>query len=113
MKYTAILVYLNRFIMGATLLLYLTIFLGLYAQIVLGGFQLLSGLILLFFWPRLNTLAKRNLKWYWITVILYGALCLLCMHFHIECGVFVYIILPMSIAGYFSYVLESFKKNEL
>ena len=49
-----IIYYINKIILLLTAILYITIFYGLYAQIVLGFIQVLSSLILLFFWKRIN-----------------------------------------------------------
>ena len=102
--------------MGATLLLYLTIFLGLYAQIVLGFFQVIVALVLLGFLGKLSKKLTKHLIVYWIIVLLYGLLYLLEVKiFNImgDLWWFVIVVVPMSIAGYFTYVLESLKKNEL
>ena len=54
MKNIKLLVKTNRVIFGITLLLYLTIFLGLYAQIVLGVFQVITALVLAMSWTKLT-----------------------------------------------------------
>mgnify|MGYP000226998341 FL=1 len=58
MKYLA---YFNRFIFGATIMLYATFFLGLFAQIILGGFQVFASFFLLFFYKRIQKIYKKHL----------------------------------------------------
>lgn len=112
MKYINIPVYLNRFIMGATGMLYLTVFLGLYAQILLGGFQLITALILLFFLSKFSEKQKKMLSIYWGIVLAYGLLWMTdtFSNWNDIPIVFVLIIIPLSIAVYFTVILESLKK---
>ena len=53
-------------------LLYITIFLGLYSQIVLGALQLISALILFLYWNKFSNKTKKQLTVYWCLSILYG-----------------------------------------
>ncbi|MDT7832246.1 hypothetical protein RQM59_07630 [Flavobacteriaceae bacterium S356] len=109
MKYINIPIYLNRFIFGITALLYLTIVYGLYAQIVLGGFQLITAFILLFLLPKLTNKQKNNLLKYWLIVVAYGLLWftgLFSASIEFWIG---FIIIPLSIAIYFTVILESLK----
>lgn len=62
----------NKAVLIITILLYLTIYLGLYAQIVLGVVQVLSSFLLLFFWKSISKNNKNKLYMYWIIIILYG-----------------------------------------
>ncbi len=115
MKYINIPVYLNRFILGTTLMLYVTIFYGLYAQIVLGGFQLITAFVLLFFWMKLKKKQRERLLKYWSFVLLYGVLWVT-EFFNILKGDFgsiiTYVLIPLSIAGYLTFILESLKANK-
>lgn len=110
MKYINIPVYLNRVILGITGILYLTIILGLYAQIVLGGFQLLSGLILLICWRKLAREDRKTLLIYWSLVLLYGFFWSIGAFDKLKnFGVLIYIFIPLGIAAYFTFFLESLK----
>ena len=112
MKNADIPVYINRFFMLTTLVLYLTVFWGLLAQIFLGAFQVLTGLFLLFFLNRIPEKIKKHLMYYWISVLIYGAFYLINRFESFEdYWVLSIILVPMGIAGYFTYILESIKKQ--
>lgn len=115
MKYINIPIYLNRFIFGITLVLYVTIFYGLYAQIILGGFQLITAFTLLFFWMKLTKKQRERLLKYWVFVVVYGLLWVT-EFFNSLKGDFIwiviYILIPLSIAGYLTYILESLKTRK-
>ncbi|MBU3010639.1 hypothetical protein KO506_04460 [Polaribacter vadi] len=113
MKYIIYLVYLNRFIFGATIILYATIFLGLMAQIILGGFQLLTAIFLMFLYNRINQSRIQQQIIYWCFVIAYGLLWFLDLinpnsDFY---GFVFYILIPLSIAGFFTFILESIREE--
>lgn len=105
-----IITYLNRFILGSTLLLYMTVFLGLYAQIVLGAFQVISFLVLLLFYNSHNILSKYHLIIYGCITALYGLSCFIISEYfnNLDEDFFIlqYIIIPMLIASFFTYMLE-------
>ncbi|WP_456440481.1 hypothetical protein [Psychroserpens sp.] len=102
---------INKFAIIITLALYLTLVFGLYAQIVLGAIQVISSLLLILFWKKLSKKSKVKLFIYWTLVSVYG----ICWHsdwniFSQEIIiVFGIIIIPMSIAGYFYYILKETK----
>ncbi|WCO00987.1 hypothetical protein [Psychroserpens ponticola] len=102
---------INKVSLIITFVLYLTIFLGMYAQMVLGALQIISALILFFFWKQLSKNSKEKLYIYWTIVTIYG-LCWLMdwkgynEYFTIVFGI---MIVPMSIATYFVYILKSIK----
>lgn len=103
--------YLNKFVLITTLVFYLTIFLGLYAQIALGAVQLLSALILFLYWKVFSKKTKKQLYIYWLIVALYGVLCLFDWK-NINNGFIIilgFIVIPMLIAGYFFYIINSVK----
>ena len=63
---------INKFLVIATSILYLTIYLGLYAQILLGAVQLLSALGILFLWKHYNNKQQKHIILYWILTLCYG-----------------------------------------
>lgn len=102
---------INKISFIITLVLYLTIVFGLYAQIVLGAIQVLSSLFLIIFWKKISKKSKEKIFIYWILVSIYGV----CWFsdwanfdetFTIIFGV---MIVPMSIATYFFYILKETK----
>lgn len=111
MKNINIIVYLNRFIFGTTIILYATIFLGLMAQIVLGGFQVLSAIILVFFHKRFEPRRRKQLIIYWCFTLFYGVLWYADLKNPSNdfFEMLFYVLIPLSIAGYFTYIIESLK----
>lgn len=114
MKYINILKKLNRALIVATIVMYVTIYFGLLIQIVLGAYQLLLAFVLLFFMKSFSKKGKNKLLIYWAVVLLYGTVWLFNIDVGLEAylGVIFYIILPMIIALYFSFFLESLDKKE-
>ena len=102
---------INKVVFILTLVLYVTLYFGLLSQILLGGIQVLSAAILFFSWKIFNAKTKEYLKLYWVITTLYS----ICWLFKWESFndtfiiIFGVIILPMSIAGYFLYILNSIK----
>ncbi|SEE34242.1 hypothetical protein SAMN04487765_2204 [Tenacibaculum sp. MAR_2010_89] len=115
MKYINILKKLNRVLIVTTIVMYLTIYLGLLVQVILGAYQLLIAFVLLFFIKNFSKKSKNKLMIYWLVVLLYGMVWIIDMDVNLGgyLGVILYIILPMIIALYFSYFLESLRiKNK-
>ena len=115
MKYINIPIYLNRYILGITGILYLTIFYGLYAQIILGGFQLITAFTLLFFWVKLTKKQRERLLKYWVFVAVYGLLWVTAFLDGLKGDlgwVIAYILIPLSIASYLTFILESLKTRK-
>ncbi|WP_431164876.1 hypothetical protein [Tenacibaculum halocynthiae] len=115
MKYINILKKLNRVLIVTTIVMYLTIYFGLLIQMVLGVYQLLTAFILLFYIKKITSKDKYKLLIYWGAVLLYGMGWLVSFDISLGnyVGVIFYIILPMIIALYFSYFLESLRtKNK-
>ena len=103
---------INKVILIATLLLYLTIFLGLYSQIVLGTIQVLSSLALIFFWKRIAIKQRQQLIGYWIVTILYGLIAIPFWDYFDNStltSILTIMIIPMSIAIYFFSILHQIK----
>jgi hypothetical protein len=88
--------------------LYLTIFFGLYAQIVLGGIQILTALSIFFIWNRLKKEHKKQILFYWLLVILYGIGWLRETNLN-DFWWLGFILIPMSIATYFVWLLNNIK----
>ncbi len=95
-----------------TLILYATFILGLYAQIILGFSQVLTGIVLLFFIKKFSKENQTRLKYYWGFVLSYGFLWSIdFLNFYDDLWVVSLIILPLSIAIYFTFILESIKRE--
>ena len=109
MKYIIILRYVNRAFFALTLCLYVTILLGLYAQVVLGAYQLLVGLILLFFLKKLSIKPKNGILIYWFVVSIYFVITYTLNKVAKDFPVINFMIIPMLIASYFTYILETMK----
>lgn len=99
---------INKIVLIITIVLYLTIIFGLYAQIVLGVIQILTAISLLFLLNSLKKEQKLQLLIYWLLVILYG----IRWYIKIDLKDFWWlgiIVIPMCIAGYFLYILRHIK----
>jgi len=103
----------NKAILIITIILYLTLILGLYSQIVLGAIQVITSIILLFYWKRIEQKIKTKLYKYWIMISVYGLLWLINWDSSIEFYVFVLgiIAIPLSIAMYFFFILKKIYKQ--
>lgn len=113
MKYIKIIKNINRVLLAFTLVLYITIFLGLYSHIVLGAFQLLVGISLFYFWNRIQLKHKHRLMIYWFLVVLYGILTFFKVFPKFNNSeIFQFMIIPLTLAGYFTYLLEKFNLKE-
>ncbi|WP_299127261.1 hypothetical protein [uncultured Winogradskyella sp.] len=98
----------NKISLIITGVLYLTIVLGLYAQVVLGGIQIISAIGLAFFWNKFNSKHKRQFALYWILVLTYGFGWYLKIDLN-DLWWFGIILIPMSIAIYFVWFLNNIK----
>ncbi len=97
-----------------TLLLYVTIIFGMYAQIILGALQLISGLIVIFYLNKLSNKSREKIYIYWILVFLYViAWNLDWQNFDkYILSIIIPFVIPMLIACYFVYTLR-IAKTEL
>ena len=102
---------LNKIVIISTVVLYVTLIFGLYAQIVLGATQVLSALILFLFWKNFNNKTKEQLYIYWTLVIIYGVFWLIDLDAFNETFIIIFgiMVIPMAIAGYFYYIINSIK----
>ncbi|WP_299225085.1 hypothetical protein [uncultured Psychroserpens sp.] len=108
-----IIYYINKFVLITTLALYFTLFLGLYAQIVLGIVQVISSFLLVFIWEKIKANTKERLFIYWALISTYGTCWLFdWKNFNQDILViFGIIIIPISIAIYFFYILKTTKNH--
>lgn len=112
MKYLNILIWINRIVLTITIILYATLILGLYAQIVLGFTQVLSAVILLFFVKQFSLKNQNRITIYWGITLFYGLLYLADLFDKLDSlWVVMLILIPLSIAGYFTYIIESLRKE--
>ena len=63
---------INQIILLITIILYVTIYLGMILQILLGGIQIISALILFRYWKQIPQKIKEYLNIYWVITIVYG-----------------------------------------
>ncbi len=106
--------YINKIILLLTAVLYMTIFYGLYAQIVLGLVQVISSIILLFFWKTIKEKQKNKIYIYWAIIIVYGSCWLMGLenNFNTFMWILGLIIIPLTIAVYFFTILNQINNNK-
>lgn len=109
MRNINILVYLNRFAVVITALLYITVVYGMIAQLFLGIFHIITAIGLLTFWSKLTVKHKRLLLTYWLIVGLYTLLVTNGVLFFSTWNWIGIIVFPLLIAFYFTYFLESIR----
>lgn len=105
---------INKIALILNLLLYLTFFYGLYAQIILGTLQILTAIIVFFFWKKIPKKSKERIYIYWGLVTIYSLFWVFDMNnfnniYSLLIGM---ILIPMSIAIYFVITLR-FTKNTI
>ncbi|AXO81385.1 hypothetical protein DZC78_13630 [Olleya aquimaris] len=105
--------YFNKIILITTAIFYLTIILGLYAQIALGIIQILSAIGILVLWKNYDYNQKKHLKTYWLFVIIYGLRWLFFKESVDDIWLLDIIILPMTLAVYFVWILHKLKEITL
>ena len=104
---------INKWSFIITLLLYTTFYGGLMAQMVLGGIQIIFGIILLCLWNSLTKPLRMHISLYWTLVILYGISWLLLEPSYTDFLFFMYyMLIPMSIAVYFVYITYLIKNKK-
>ncbi len=101
--------YINLVSFTITLLLYITIFYGMIAQVFLGTIQVILALILLLYWKTLKSRQKKLLAVYAFVAILYGLLWLTDI-VNTDFAIAFITVIPMSIAAYFLYITAQIKK---
>ena len=101
---------INTIAFYATLLLYLTVYFGMLAQILLGIIQVLSALVLTYEIENKSAYAKKHLTIYWIVTIIELALFFLEQYVYessndaIELSLMIFF--PMAIAIYFFIIMR-------
>lgn len=97
-----------------TIALFITIYFGLLAEILLGAIQVISSLLVLFYWKELQEKQKDKLRYYWIITGIYLTLWLFDWGFLNDWFLFIVGIglIPMGIATYFLMILKSIRKEE-
>ena len=95
---------INKWSYIITLVLYLTLFLGMYAQIALGFIQIILALIIFVRWNEMSILNKKLLVFYWIIVSTYGVSYIIINYYDWDVNfVICLLVIPMTIATYFVY----------
>ena len=104
---------INKWSFIITLILYLTIYLGLLAQILLGFFQVIIAVIVSCNWKKLNHKNKQHLLIYWSLASSYGLLLLTSVNTinNFIILILLFCLIPMSIAAYFVYITYLIKKS--
>lgn len=105
----------NKVLMIITCLLLFTVYLGMYAEILLGASQVISCLILFGNWSKLHEKDKTNILIYSSLVFIY----FLIWYFFDVLGtadefykvVIWIIVIPMLLAFYFTSIIETIKKR--
>jgi len=103
--------YLNKIAFIITLLLYMTIVYGMFSQMFLGGIQVISAAILFLSWSKFSKKTKEHLSIYWVLSSIYGICWLFEWKSFDETFIIIFgiMVLPMAIAAYFLYILNSIK----
>ena len=104
---------INKWSYGITLVLYLTIYLGLIAQIVLGIIQVLLAVYLLIRGWKNNNI-KEMLGLYFVLTLIYFLASFILLSYEIGNEIMVYLfamIIPMAIASYFLFITSQIHKK--
>ncbi|KOS07636.1 hypothetical protein AM493_17495 [Flavobacterium akiainvivens] len=100
--------YINFFALGITLLLYVTLFLGMFAQLILGSLQLLlAAIITIAYYEKLNERCKKLLLRYWafaLAAVFIALVTWLAYEDNTTATVLFIFVIPMCVACYFVYV---------
>jgi len=102
---------INLVFYSLTLALYLTILLGMYAQVVLGAVQIILAFVLLAHWKKLYAKSQRLLNVYLFIVLVYGTyMAYFTPSFNDAISILLFFIIPMIIATYFVYVTHQIQQ---
>ncbi len=104
----------NGVIYSITLLLYLTIYFGLLMQILLGIVQVIFFFVLLFNYDKFSETIQSHLKIYGVLSGIY-LVCLFSGFYPKDNWIILLLItlVPMSIGGYFTYIVHQLNKKVL
>ncbi|MEM9646907.1 MAG: hypothetical protein AAF969_00390 [Bacteroidota bacterium] len=107
---------INKWSYGITLVLYITIYLGMIAQIALGSIQVILAIFLLSRYQRLDEKTKRRLLVYGVLTSLYLSIFALWNLLEISNNdVFIITgitVLPMSLATFFVFITHKLRMEE-
>ncbi|MFP9113816.1 hypothetical protein ACLI1A_07720 [Flavobacterium sp. RHBU_3] len=105
---------INSIATWATLLLYISIFFGMYAQIVLGPLQLLLAVIIsVIYYKELDQHHKKLITNYWTAaaIALFIVFCAWATDFYTPAVAIISLyLIPMTVACYFLYVTNKLNK---
>ena len=104
---------INKGVFFLTLVLFITIYIGFLMELLLGATQLLSSLILIFYWKQFSIKVKQKLALYWISTLIYGSMWFLDWKFLDDWMIYIVGIgvIPLGIATYFLTILSAVKKE--
>lgn len=104
---------INHVVFFLTLGLFITIYFGFLAELFLGGVQVLSSLLLIFYWNRFSKKVKEKMINYWVVTAVYLLLWLFDWNFMNELVIMIVGvgIIPMGIAAYFLKILGTIKRE--
>lgn len=106
----------NKWSFSITVILYLTVFLGMIAQLVLGCIQIILAIIISSRWTELSTEGQQHLKNYWICIGIYSTvspLALAYANLEKELVIALLFLTPMIIAGYFLHITYEIKESNI
>lgn len=102
--------WINKVWLIITFVLFVTIYLGLFAELVLGCIQIISSIILFFYRHRMSDKLNNQLYIYWFILFIY-LLLYLTKILNDAFWIIGFCIIPMSIALYFFKILYDFKSE--
>lgn len=106
---------INKVALIITLILYLTYYLGLLSQILLGAIQVVIAIFITIKFFTNSTYARKHLSFYWTFVMLEFLAIYLEQYYWKTSNDFyeilIYVISPMSIALYFTLILNKIIRN--
>ena len=112
--------YTNNIIYYLTLVLYLTIIYGMFMQVFLGGIQVILFFVLLFNYDKFSERIKQHLSTYGILSTLFLLLFFGLLNYtdtilsnSIYFSIGLYIVIPMSLGTYFTYIVYQLKQQLL
>lgn len=111
-KFLNVVYIINKIWYAITVILFVTVIFGFLAEMVLGGIQVLSSLLMLIYWNQYSKKQQQRLYKYWLVVGVYFLLWLgnwEVMPFELIAVVGVGVI-PMGIGFYFMMLLRDLKQ---
>lgn len=111
--------YTNNIFYYLTLVLYLTIIYGMFMQILLGGVQVILFLVLLFNYNKFSERIKQHLSTYGILSTIFLLIFFSILGYKTDILensillILFFILIPMSLGTYFTYIVYQLKKQVL